>query len=159
MLMRAGPQDLPFSARLLNFLVILYVISGVVAFAGTIDTELAFINMIGDIMVMLFYTYLVLKTLNRKPRFLQTVTAMVGIGILFHLLAWPLLQQTQIIEGETVISPGASLLMLLLLSWSLLINAHIYRQALETGIVSAIMLSFALFFVSLAVSRFLMPEA
>lgn len=157
MLMRSGPQDLPYSQKLLRLLTVFYVITGMLAFRSMLDSETALSNMILDVLVMFGYTWLLLRTFDRRARFVQTMTAMLGIGILFHLLAWPLLMQTQVIEGEQMISPGASLFMLMLLAWSLMVNAHIYRQAMEFSLMSAILLSFSLFFISLAISRILLP--
>jgi hypothetical protein len=129
------------------------------AFQSTIDTGIALANMIADVMVILFYTHIVLTALNRKPRFMQTAASLLGVGIMFHLLAWPLLLQAEMIDGEQVISASASLFILMLLSWSLMVNASIFKQAIESSLISAILLSFALFFISLTVSKYLLPQA
>ena len=92
---RTGPQDLPYSQGLLQLLIVLYIISGVMAFGSLIETDIAMMNMIADVLVIMFYSYTVLGSTGRKPRFRQTVTAMIGVGVLFHLMAWPMLLQTE----------------------------------------------------------------
>lgn len=153
--LKRGPQDLPYSQTLLQLLVLLYVVSGIFALQSTLGMETAAANMILDVLIILLYTRIVLTALNRRPRFTQTACAMIGIGIVFHVIALPVLMQQGVGDAEQVISGTISLIMLLLLSWNLLVFAYIYQHALGVGITNAILLSFALFFISIAMSRFL----
>ena len=159
MMMRSVPQDLPYSSRLFRLLLMLYIMTGLLAFSSLLETGTALSNMMLDALVILGYTWTLLRAFQRLPRFRQTVMAMLGTGCLFHLMAWPLLMQTIEQDGEQMIAPLASLLMLMLLAWSLMVNAHIYKQAMEFSLTSALLLSFSLFFISLAVSRYLLPVA
>lgn len=154
--LKSGPQDLPYSRFLLQALIFLYVITGAAVLSSSVQDGMGAANVILDVLVTLFYTYMVLSVLDRKPRFIQTASAMVGVGVPFHLIAWPVLMQQNVVEGEQTLTVHASLVMLLLLSWNLLVVAHIFKQALESRMTNAILLSFALFFVSMALSRFLL---
>jgi hypothetical protein len=51
------------------------------------------------------------------------------------------------------------ILMLLLTSWELMVMAHIFRRAIDSGMASAIALSFALFMISISVSQLIFPGA
>jgi hypothetical protein len=158
LLLKQGPQDLPFSQQLLNILVLLYVAIGVMVLQGSVESGQAAGSMILDVLIILFYTYIVLNTLNKKQRFVQAATAMVGAGILFHLLAWPMMAQLITTDDGQSLTLAASMAMLLLISWNLLVVAHIFRQTLESGMTNAILLSFALFFISITLSRLLFNE-
>ena len=160
-LLRRGPQDLPYSQRLLQWLIVIYIATGVLVLQGGVETGEALANMVLDALIILFYTHLVLAALDKKPRFTQTASAMIGIGIVFHFLAWPAmaaLSSTQTQETVDNVSTMASVTMLLLISWNLLVVAHIFRQALEAAMSHAILLSFALFFISVSLSRLLFSE-
>ncbi len=152
MLLKQGPQDLVFSRSLLQLLVIAYVASGVLVLQGSIEPGEALANMVLDVLVIVFYTRIVLHSLHKPARFVQTASAMVGVGVVFHLLAWPALAVPPA-DGEQSLSTTASLAMLLLMSWNLLVVAHIFRHALASGMSHAMLLSFALFFLSIALSR------
>jgi hypothetical protein len=45
----------------------------------------------------------------------------------------------------------------LLISWEVLVKAHIFKHALEMRMFSALALSFSLFFISIALSQLLFP--
>jgi len=157
-LLRQGPQELPFSQHLLQWLVAGYIASGMLVLQGSMETGEALANMVLDVLVILFYTHLVLRGLNKQPRFVQTVCAMIGVGMVFHFLAWPAMSALETEHGVAAADEApvlASVSMLLLISWNLLVVAHIFRHALDATMSSAILLSFALFFVSIALSRLL----
>jgi len=142
----------------MQILVLAYIASGVLVLQGSIQAEQAAANMIIDVVVIMFFTYIVFQALNRKPRFIQSVSALLGVGILFHLLAWPVLMQQTVVDDVQMLSMAASLAMLLLISWNLLVTAHILKQAIESGMTNAILLSFALFFISMTLSRLILSE-
>jgi len=52
-----------------------------------------------------------------------------------------------------------SLMFLLLISWEVLVKAHIFKHALDMKMPAALALSFSLFFISLALSQLLLPVA
>ncbi len=154
-LLKQGPQDVPYSQQLLQLLIVAYVASGVLVMHGTVEPGEALANMVLDVLVIVFYTRLVLRALRKPARFVQTASAMIGVGVLFHLLAWPALAGLEVEQAAANTSMLASLAILLLLSWNLLVVAYIFRHALESGMTHAILLSFALFFLSITLSRLL----
>ena len=157
LLLKTAPQDLPYSTGLMGRVIFLYLISGIVVVAGTVEPSLAMARMLLNIGIILFFSYVVLSSLNLKIRFVQMVTALIGTGIVFNLLAWPVL----IFNDTEQISEFAlqlfSLLVLMLISWEILVTAHIFRNALNTKMTQAVILSMALFFVSLTLSQLVFP--
>jgi hypothetical protein len=50
-----------------------------------------------------------------------------------------------------------SLVFLLVISWEVLVKAHIFKHALDMKMFGALALSFSLFFISVALSQLLFP--
>lgn len=157
MILKTVPQDLSYSQQLAVLLTVANFFSGVFVLQTTLNPE----DMMGGLLLGLFiqiaFTYLVLRALNRSARFMQTFCAIIGVGILFNLLSWPVLL---VLADETSLKSlksSMSLLFLLLISWEVLVKAHIFKHALEMKMVGALALSFSLFFISVALSQLLFP--
>jgi hypothetical protein len=158
LLLRAAPEDLPYSLRLMNRIIFLYLVSGLVVQSGLVEPSLSIGRMILSLAITLFFTYVVLSSLELKARFVQTMSALVGIGIIFNLLAWPLLKQMGEQASAEPLTGIISLFVLLLMGWELLVTAHIYRHALNVKMGRAIILSLGLFFISITLSQMIFPE-
>ena len=152
-LLRAGPQDLPYSPNLLVLSLIAYVVLGVqTASLGLPDVN-PFIFSVIDLLALLFFAWFVLSLKGYYSRFNQTVIALSGSGIILGLLAWVLLAwQLQATDSgrESLL---ASILYLILIMWSLAINANIVRHALSITMAWAWGVSLAYFFIYMAIIR------
>jgi len=157
LLLKTAPQDLPYSTALMGRLIFLYIVSGVVV-AGRDDPSLAFGQTLLNVFIMLMFSYVILSALNLKMRFVQTVTALIGTGIVFNLLFWPILSFNDIEQASVILVQMLSLAILMLISWEILVIAHIFRNALNTKMAQAVILSMALFFVSLTLSQLIFLE-
>ena len=93
-----------------------------------------------------------------KARYLQTVTALIGTGIIFNLMAWPVLSFGGLEQASAVAGQLLSLVVIALISWEVLVTAHIFRNALDTKMTQAVLLSMALFLVTLTLSQLVFPE-
>lgn len=157
MILRAAPQDLPYSKGLLAGLAAMYVFSGLIILQTTISPDDAFIDVIFGLLVQGVFTWAVLSALGKAPRFVQTFSAMLGIGMLLNLLAWPVfavLSDTTVDDG---IKSAMSLVFLMLISWEILVKGYIFMHALEMRMIGALALSFSLFFITIALSQLLFP--
>jgi hypothetical protein len=157
MLLKLGPEDVMYSVRLMQRSLALYVLSGFMLLINRVDASVAMVEMISDALVLMGFSYAVLASLNKKPRFVQTMSTLAGIGVIFHVLSLPLITALDNEPGDAA-SSLISLVMLMLISWQLLVIAHIYRRALNSSMMNAIALSFALLVISITVSRILFPE-
>lgn len=157
LLLRTAPQDLPFSSVLLGRIVFLYLLSGLVVLNGRVESSMALAQMTVGIIIVMFFSYLILALLGHKERFVQTVTALAGTGIIFNLMAWPVLRQTTLDTGTNTLSGQSALLMLMLVSWEVIITAHIYRHALNMQLAKTIILSIGLFLISMTLSQLIFP--
>jgi hypothetical protein len=103
------------------------------------------------------FVYIVLKALNQQPRFMQTFYALLGIGLLFNILSWPIFSVMANESSNDELKSSMSAIFLMLISWEVLVKAHVFRHALEMKMFSALVLSFSLFFISVALSQLLIP--
>jgi hypothetical protein len=159
LLLKTAPEDLPYSSGLMNRIIFVYLVSGLVVQSGIVEPSLSISRMLLNLAIMVFFTYVFLSSLELKARFVQTLSALVGVGIVFNLLAWPLLKQLGKEASPEPLAGIIPLLVLLLMSWELLVTAHIYRHALNMKMGHAIILSLGLFFISITLSQTIFPES
>ena len=155
--LKSAPQELTYSLRLTVQLVAAYLFSGIIVLQTTLQPADLVAGLILGFMVQYAFIFLVLQALDRRPRFLQTFCAVIGVGIFFNLLSWPVfLVLADELSSETL-KASMSLMFLMLISWEVLVKAYIFRHALEMKMFSALALSFSLFFISIALSQLLFP--
>ena len=124
--LRAAPQQLPASPRLLWLALLFYSLVGVaVALPGS-GWSMALLLTLLDLGVMAGLTGLVLWATGKPVRFNQTLSALAGTGALLGLLAVPL-----VLTVPDPVPAWAGLLWLGVLFWSLAVRGHILRHALE----------------------------
>jgi hypothetical protein len=132
-LFRKGPQDVPSSLALLKLCLLGYGLSGLLVLLPTTPAPVAILQILLDLALLAGLLHLALWLRRHPRRFEQTLSALTGIGTLMGLLALP---PTIWIVGQG--SGGnielPSLLLLVLMVWSIAIMAHILRHALEIPI-------------------------
>jgi hypothetical protein len=157
MLLRAGPQDVPYSSALLAVVTLLYLAGGVLVLKTAMAISQAVANMVLDLAVLFAFSYFCLSLLGFRARFVQTATALAGVGTVYHLLAWPLFIQIHGMQPEQQGVKITALLMLLLISWQVLVFAHVFRHAMQLSMVRALALSFGYLFLSMAAAEIIFP--
>lgn len=131
--LKAGPQDLPSSSWLMKFSLVVYfavaTLSQLLEYSLPISLAAAF----SELILMLLLVALLLRFRGFSARYKQTVTAMAGTGTLISLVALPLVQLASGISPEkmSVIDSAVMVLIMSVLLWSLMVTAHIFRNALE----------------------------
>ena len=115
-LLRRGPENLPASLPLLVFTVVLYaVVASLVASVFAPPEENWPVSIGTVIGVTLLWYQVALRMANKRERFLQTLTAMFAVQVLFAPLRMPvvsaLLAQAQAYE-ESKIPPSTALTLL-----------------------------------------------
>lgn len=151
-LLRAGPQDVPFTRHLLFVLLGLHVLVGILlgSLSYSLPTAIAygFTNML--VLVVLLRAVLMVRKL--PERFNQTLSAMAGTDVIIGVIAWPISSWmvTARDAGSDVGAPA--LLWLLLVIWSLTIIAHILRNALSAPWAVGVVLAVLYFFIGYNVS-------
>jgi len=155
--LKSAPQDLPFSRPLALQLTAAYIFSGVIVLQTTVAPDYVFAGMVLGFVVQYVFAYTVLAALAKSTRFLQTFCALIGIGMLFNFLSWPVLSVLSAGASSESLKSLMSLMFLLLISWEVLVKAHIFKHALGMKMFGALALSFSLFFISVTLSQLLLP--
>jgi hypothetical protein len=155
--LKSAPQDLAYSSRLTVQLLAAYVFSGLIVLQTTLNPDDMLAGIVLGLFVQYVFTYLVLQALGRRTRFLQTLCAILGVGILFNLLSWPVFSVLSDVSINDTVKSSMSLAFLMLISWEILVKAYIFKHALEMKMFSALALSFSLFFITLALSQLFFP--
>ena len=159
LILKAAPQDLPYSTQLAVKLIAGYVFSGIIVLQTTVNPDDLIQGMLLGLLIQLVFTYAVLRALGRSERFVQTLSAIIGVGVLFNFIAWPVLSMLNDVTASDTMRSSLSLVFLMVMSWEVLVKAHIYKHALEMKMFSALALSFSLFFISIALSQLFFPAA
>jgi hypothetical protein len=155
--LKSTPQDLPYSMALTVQLSFFYVLSGVVVLQTTLAPDDMFAGIVLGLLVQYVFVYAVLAALDKSARFMQTFCAVIGVSLIFNLLSWPVFAVLSDETSQDAIQSSMSLLFLLLISWEVLVKAHIFKNALEMKMFGALALSFSLFFISVTLSQLLFP--
>ena len=157
MVLRSAPQDLPYSSQLTVQLAVAYIVSGILVLRTTLNPDDMLAGVFLGFIVQYVFTYFVLQALNKGARFVQTFCAVLAVGLLFNLLSWPVFAALTDESISETIKASMSLAFLLIISWEVLVKAHIFRHALEMKMFSALVLSFSLFFITVALSQLFFP--
>ncbi|MBL4712703.1 MAG: hypothetical protein JKX75_09465 [Gammaproteobacteria bacterium] len=155
--LKSAPQELTYSKPLTVRVAIVYFFSGYIVLQSTLTPDGIFAGLILGFFVQLAFVYIVLQALGRQPRFLQTIYAIFGVGVLFNVISWPVFSVMSDMSADDALKSSMSLVFLMLVSWEVLVKAYIFKHALEMKMVSALALSFSLFFISVALSQLLFP--
>jgi hypothetical protein len=160
-LFRSAPQDLPYSPRLAQGLVLLAVGINLV-FMRLFDLgDAAPADIALSLALLLGLPWLLLALRQRLPRYVQTLSAFAGSSVLYMLAVLPLVQPIKDLPPPSPDVPPSApqalivVLWLGLLGWKLAINAHIWRHALDWPRGAAILLVIGLFLLELALGQML----
>ena len=141
-LWRKGPQDLPASALLATLVLVAYMATGFLRirpFAVDLNEALLLIGI--DSLMLFAWLWLVLAFFGRRQRFVQTITAMLGVGLLVLLLDG-MFRAAQLAFGWT-----ASLSIIWLTLRFLVIAVvlgRIFMLALDRGLITGIGVALAI---------------
>ncbi len=127
-LLRRGPQDLPASLPLLAWLALLNVLIGT---TGTLShfggASRAFAASVLDTLIVAGLVYATLAFAGHRPRLVQVLTAVYGIGVLFGAAFLPV----QLLAGNAEALGLLVLANLVALAWIHVALGHVLRHALE----------------------------
>ncbi len=155
--LKAVPQDMPYSVQKTAQMVMAYLFSGMVVLQTTLNPENILVGLLLGFFVQYGFVYIVLKALDRKPRFMQSFYAILGVSVIFNIMAWPIFSIMADELSNDDLKSSVSLLFLMLISWEVLVKAHIFKHALDMKMLGAMALSFSLFFLSVSLSQLLIP--
>lgn len=156
LLLRRGPQDLPYSPILLVVagLASLFVSYWATALLLPQQSDLL-PRVVAALLLHLGFLYLLLNALQKRARFVQTAFASLLVDVLFTAVVLPLLPVFEPLsrrgatpDSVTAAAAFASLLFLAFGIWRIVVDAHIVRQALDIRLLPALLINVALVFAS-----------
>jgi hypothetical protein len=155
-LWRKGPQDLPAS-RLLALLVLIVYIGiefvGVRLFNLSLRAAVVFICV--DVLMLTTWLWVVLAFFGRRQRFMQTMTATLGVGILILLLDIAM-RSIQLAFGVGDDAAGNWLFARFLII--ALVMGRIFMHALDRGLITGIALTVAIVYSTDAVAQLMLDS-
>jgi hypothetical protein len=156
-LLRRGPEHLPASPALLATIVAAYAVAASLVASALATSEQSWPLELGIVVggTLLWYQ-VALRMAGKRERFLQTMTAMFAVRLLFAPLVMPLMSawMVQVKAFEATKAPPSTvlgLLALFLMLWLFLINVRIVRGAFEWPTFPAVILVLAQEFAMLLV--------
>jgi hypothetical protein len=153
-LWRKGPQDLPASTASATLALIAYMVAGFVRmrmFALDQTTALLFICI--DALMLGGWLWLVLAFFGRRQRFVQTITATLGVGLLVLLLDLTF-RSAQLAFGWGEEASMEWLMLRFLIT--ALVLGRIFMLALDRGLITGIALTIAIIFSTRAVAQLML---
>ncbi|MGH8247296.1 MAG: hypothetical protein ACREUU_12800 [Gammaproteobacteria bacterium] len=155
--LRRAPQDVPASRELFWLTLAGYTLSAIALIAIDQPMRTALAAGFAETVVLAAAIYAMLSLVGVTSRWLQTMTAIAGTGLLFSLLSAPLFFFRSAVQSDADVQSAIDLLMLLVLVWNLAVVAHILRHALSFPYVAALLLAFGLAWLTAAVLGPLIP--
>ena len=139
--LRKAPQDIPASPQLLALSLTAYALLSCLLQGLSEPVDLAVSSALLEIAVLMLFVQCLLLLKGRPARWMQTMTALAGAGIILSLIALPL----YLFAGVgSAAAPGLNLgltLLLMLAGWGVVVMGHVLRHALETHPALAFMLA------------------
>jgi hypothetical protein len=99
------------------------------------------------------FAWLLLTLARRRDRFLQTATALLGVGALAAVVLYPLDSALRLMGQESLAALPLGVLYTAVFIGYLLACAHIWRSALDSGVLLGVAISFGYFVLSAIIGR------
>jgi hypothetical protein len=151
-LLRANPQDLPMSNRLMLAALIAYGLADVIGVLDMLSLGSAALAAAVDTLLLIAATHLALRWRNAENRFPQTLSALAGCGALLSLLAWAAAGLTR----EWLPPPWVWVPFLL---WYILVFGHVLRNALSLALPASVAMSLLYIILTMGVTGLLINPA
>ena len=124
--LRGGPQNLPASWPLMIFMVTAYLVQNLITGQQLEDESTAAKSLLAICLQVVVLAGL-LYWRRHMERFAQTLSALAGVGIIFNMITWTLLTQSDPASNQ----PALALTWFAVFIWSLFVDANIYRHSLS----------------------------
>jgi len=159
--LKKRPQDIPASRNLLTICLIAYGFLSILLALLSQPVEKAILVGIIEVLFIMLFSLAVLQLGRKSSRWVQTVTALAGTGVIVSILAIPLYLFIGPSGDAAINSDGLQALGLLLLAilacWNISIMGHILRYALEINMFSSIVLAISYIWLIFNFTAAIMP--
>ena len=104
------------------------------------------------------FTWALLSLAKRPQRFLQTGVALLGVSVLADLVFYPLSSMLRFIGADRLLAIPVACVLCVAFIWYLLAGAHIWRCALDSGLLLGGVISVGYFLFSTVLELQLLPQ-
>ncbi|HHJ15448.1 MAG TPA: hypothetical protein ENJ80_02000 [Gammaproteobacteria bacterium] len=132
-LLRRAPQDDPLSWRRLQWALLAYIALDLAQARAGSDWTASLGMTLLDTLILILFSWSVLRVTGKTARYPQILTALAGTGLILGFVGLPLILRAAQLHADAGPDPGLLLGWLLLLGWSIAVQAHIYRHALSAS--------------------------
>jgi cytochrome b len=140
-LLRRAPQDDPLSYSALQWSIVAYVLMDLLQARASSDWPASLGLTTRDTLVLVLFAWTVLLLMKKSARLVQTLTALAGTGTVLGIVGLPLILQAAQTQAEDGPAGILVLAWLLMLVWSIAVQANIFRHALSTAYGSGLLLA------------------
>ena len=158
-LWRRTPAHLPASLFLLVLTAVAAALTEVLgAFISPGPQQGILVHIVLSVALPLAFTWAVLAVAKKPARFLQTATAVLGVDVLAGLILYPLSAMFGAAGEDGFVKVPIGIVLFIGLIWYLLAGAHIWRSALESGLVLGGIISVGSFLLQVVFEQLLLPQ-
>ena len=159
-LRRQTPADLPAS------LFLLLLVAGVAALSEVLGALLPpppndaiLMRIVLGVGLPVAFTWVLLALTRRRARFLQTATALLGVGALADFVLYPLDSLVRLIGVDKLLALPIGVLWTAVFIGYLLACAHIWRSAFDSGLILGGIVSIGYFVLAFAIEQQVLPHS
>jgi hypothetical protein len=157
-LRQLGPEDLPDSRFLLTLTLLSYVLAQVPVAVLLYGWSAPAIRVIAiDALLLAGFFWGLLRLTGRSNRYTRSLTALLGTGAILTLIQWPLAWWWKTTGAGNEAPIGATLGLLAMVIWSLVVQAHIVSRALSSPFGAGLMVALAYFLINYQLSGQVAP--
>jgi hypothetical protein len=156
-LLQKAPQDIPYSRGLLFLLLpVNFLVGTLYLVFSSLEVGLGSILLFASIHMLFFLGSLsvLMLLMGYAARIVQTLVALLGTDIIITLLAMPVVMA---INNASELAGYFGIILLLLITWNLVIMAHILRHALSVSFLLAGLIAFGYFMLSIKLVDSFLP--
>jgi hypothetical protein len=159
-LWRRTPAHLPASVFLLALVsAAAALLEGLSAFLPPVSSDRILTRIVMSVGLPLAFAWGVLALGRHRQRFLQTGSALLGVGVLAQIALYPIGSLIHVIGSDRLASVPFGVLMLIGLIWYVLACANIWRAALDSGIALGVAVSVGYLLLSIVLEQKLLPNS
>lgn len=110
-----------------------------------------------DVAMLAIYTWAVLRLFGHEARFVQTLIALGGCGVILGVVALPIIYVLHSSQAQGTANLPATLGYLSLIGWLVVVYGHIYRHALSRPFAVGVAVSLGYLVLSAMLMQSILP--
>jgi hypothetical protein len=143
---------------LLGLTLFFYLLVSVILALPFYGVSMSLMQAVLEVSILITYTRAVLQISAHIERYMQTLSALAGTGVVVGVMAIPLAYSSQQSTGGVMSNSDMTLLAYLLITvWLLVVYGHVFRHALSSGMFVGIIVGLGYILVSSIIIDMVLP--